>query len=155
MKNLLQTHTRIAHETHTRMAQNTHTDCTQTHTYFYRWSFSPLKHGRKHTHTWNEHRFFFRMGAPATINIFAFLGTPGALNTVKNDTFGTPGALSQKNSHTHWPRVRLSHKKTTRFAPKTHTYPPIETRKFRLVGISLLSKTAHTHTDFSVGRFGH
>ena len=64
---------------------NTHTDCTLLHPYFYRffddphkhthglhtnthilyrWSVSQLKHRRKHTHTWNEHRFFFGWGLP-------------------------------------------------------------------------------------------
>ena len=64
------------------------------------------------------------MGAPATIKIFAFLGTPGALNTVKYDTFGTPGALSQE-THTHIsPGCVLALKKGPVWHPKhTHTPP--------------------------------
>ena len=88
-----QTHTRIAHK-------HTH-GLTQTHTYFYRLSFSPLKHGRKHTHTWNEHRFFFRMGAPATINIFAFLALSGRPRHRKIRYFWHPGRTFTTKTHTH------------------------------------------------------
>ena len=117
MKNRPQTHTRIAHETHTRMAQNTHTDCTQTHTYFYRWSFSPLKHGRKHTHTWNENRFFSGMGAPATINIFAFLAHPGRPRHCKIRYFWHPGNTFTNNSHTHLPPGAPQTRKNTYIWP--------------------------------------
>ena len=88
------------------------------------------------------------MGAPATINIFAFLSTPGALNIVKYDTFGTPGALSQK-THTHiGPGCVLTIKNQLVLPPKHTPTPPIETRKFRLVGISYWAKRP-THTRIS------
>ena len=58
------THTRIAHKHTHGLHTNAHTDCTQTHTYFYRWSFSPLKQGRKHTHTCSENPIFGKGGLP-------------------------------------------------------------------------------------------
>ena len=86
-----QTHTRIAHKHIHGLHTNTHTHgLTQTHTYFYRLSFSPLKHGRKHTHTWSKNKFFW-MGAPATINRFAFWGHPGRIRHRKIRYFWHPG----------------------------------------------------------------
>ena len=84
MKHRPQTHTQIAHK----------------HTYTF--TDGRLRHLNidENTHIPGAKIVFFWMGAPATINIFAFLGTPGALNIVKYDTFGTPGALSQE-THTH------------------------------------------------------
>ena len=57
-----------------------HTDCTQTHTYFYRWSFPPLKHGRKQTHTWSENQFFLEGGSRNNSD-FCLSGGPRAPQT--------------------------------------------------------------------------
>ena len=46
---------------------------TKTHTYFCRWSFSPLKKGRKHTHTWRENCFFLEGGSRSS-SFFWFFG---------------------------------------------------------------------------------
>ena len=111
---------------------HTHTDCTQTHTYFYRLSFSPLKYGRKPTHTWSENHYFFGWGLPQQQIFSPFLGTPGALNTVKNDTFGTSGALSQK-THTHLcPGGVLAMKKWPVLLPGA--FQPLKSRLFCPLG---------------------
>merc|ERR1712039_1095447 len=109
----------------------THTDCTQTHTHTHTHTHTD---GTKHTHglhtnthillpivvfaikTWTKTHtylerksFFFGMGAPATINRFAFWGQPGRIRHRKIRYFWHPGRTFTKNSHTHWRRVRFSH----------------------------------------------
>ena len=96
---------------------NTRTDCTHTHmdahTNTHTHILLPMvvfaiKTETK-THTYLERKsFFFWRGAPATENIFAFLGHPGRPRHRKIRYFWHPGALSQKNTHTNWPRGRFS-----------------------------------------------
>ena len=45
---------------------------TQTHTYFCRLSFSPLKKGRKRTHTWSENSFLGGGGLPQQFKFLIF-----------------------------------------------------------------------------------
>ena len=89
------------------------------------------------------------MGAPATINIFAFLGTPGALNIVKYDTFGTPGALSQETDTHIGPGCVLAIKKL----PVLHAgaFQPLNMACFAPWGVSAIRNGLLC----PLGRFSH
>ena len=86
-------HTHTHTHTHTRMDTNTHIllpivvfaikTWTKTHTYLERTSL------------------FFRMGAPATINIFAFLALSGRPRHRKIRYFWHPGRTFTTKTHTH------------------------------------------------------
>ena len=89
---------------------NTHTDCTKhTHTHGLHTNTHILlpmvvfaiKTWTK-THTYLERTsLFFRMGAPATINIFAFLALSGRPRHRKIQYFWHPGRTFTKKTHTH------------------------------------------------------
>ena len=99
------THTHT-HGLHT----NTHTDCTK-HTHGLHTNTHILLpivvfaiETWTKTHTYLERTsLFFRMGAPATINIFAFLAHPGRPRHCKIRYFWHPGNTFTNNSHTHLP----------------------------------------------------
>ena len=99
MKNRPQTHTRIAHKhTHTDCTKHTHGLHTNTHILLLIVVFA-LKTGTKR-HTYLERKsFFFGGGLPQQKIFSPFLGTPGAPDTVKYDTFGAR-AHFHKKTHT-------------------------------------------------------